>query len=239
MASEKAAPVAEKLHSLKLLVDSKSRRVLFAEAEKELIDFLFSLLALPVGSIIELVTKENMVGSMANLYESVEKLSATYVQPNLDRNLLLKPQPILSAGNIPLLPSSVGAKFYTCGYDSSHQYVTNMQGSLCPSCKRIMQREMPYVTGGGSANAASTHVGGYVKGLVTYMVTDELVVMPMSTISSITLLKKCNVPDISCLEEKIVDFGIQEGLEVLKATLHSKTVLTDVFLRKKPKLEKQ
>ncbi|PIA38936.1 hypothetical protein AQUCO_02700256v1 [Aquilegia coerulea] len=239
MATEKTTVVTEKVLTMKLLVDTKAQRVLFAEAEKELIDFLFSLLALPLGAIIELITKKNMVGSMGNLYESVETISSTYVQPNLDKNSLLKPKVLLSAENIPLLPSSVrpaGAKYYRCSNDYSHSHVTNLVGTRCPSCGDIMSTEVSYV-GGGTSNVASADVGGYVKGVVTYMVTDELVVMPMSTISSITLLKKFNVGDVGSLEEKIVDFGLEEGLEVLKSALQSKAVLTEVFLGRKKKTD--
>ena len=38
--------------SLKLLIDRKSHQVLFAEAGKELVDFLITIFALPVGPVI-------------------------------------------------------------------------------------------------------------------------------------------------------------------------------------------
>ncbi|KAJ8631659.1 hypothetical protein MRB53_024982 [Persea americana] len=59
---------------------------------------------------------------------------------------------------------------------------------------------------------------------------DDLVVMPMSTISSITLLNKFSVKDVGDLEKSVVQVGMVEGLSILKASLHSKTVLTDIFL---------
>ncbi|KAK1285250.1 hypothetical protein QJS10_CPB20g00920 [Acorus calamus] len=59
---------------------------------------------------------------------------------------------------------------------------------------------------------------------------DDLAVMPMSTISIITLLNKFQVKDIGSLEERIVELGMDEGLKLLLASLQSKTVLTDVFL---------
>jgi hypothetical protein len=49
-----------------------------------------------------------------------------------------------------------------------------------------------------------------VKGVITYMVMDKLEVKPMSTISSITLLTKFNVRDVRAVEEKVVDFGMDE-----------------------------
>lgn len=52
--------------------------------------------------------------------------------------------------------------------------------------------------------------GGFVKGVVTYMVMDDLVVTPLSSISSITLLHKFQVKDLGVLEEKVVNFGRDE-----------------------------
>ena len=46
--------------------------------------------------------------------------------------------------------------------------------------------------------------------VVTYMVMDDLVVKPMSTISCVTLLNRFNVKDVGVLEEKVVDLGIDE-----------------------------
>ncbi|XP_059458478.1 uncharacterized protein LOC132188085 [Corylus avellana] len=81
--------------------------------------------------------------------------------------------------------------------------------------------------------ASSSSEGGYMKGLITYMVMDDLDIKPisMSTISAISLLIKFNVKDVGAVEEKVVDFGIDEGVKLLKASMQSKTVLTDVFLQ--------
>ncbi|KAH7537278.1 hypothetical protein FEM48_Zijuj03G0075800 [Ziziphus jujuba var. spinosa] len=78
--------------------------------------------------------------------------------------------------------------------------------------------------------SSSSDEGGYVRGVVTYMVMDDLEVKPMSTISSLTMLKTSNVKDIAHVEEKMISIGMDEELKFLKASLRSKTVLTDVFL---------
>ena len=64
---------------MKLLIDTKKNRVLFAEANKDVVDFLFSLLALPVATIVKMLGKESMCGSVGNLYGSVENLDYSYV----------------------------------------------------------------------------------------------------------------------------------------------------------------
>jgi hypothetical protein len=84
-----------------------------------------------------------------------------------------------------------------------------------------------------AAGSGGDDTGGYVKGLVTYMVTDGLEVTPMSAISSITLISKFSVNKDVELAEKFVSVGMDEGLGLLKAALRSDTVLSDVFLAKK------
>ncbi|CAL2242508.1 unnamed protein product [Prunus armeniaca] len=80
--------------SLKLLVDTKSHKVLFAEAEasKEVVDFLFSFLSLHVATVTRLLSTDGMVGCFGNLYESAETLSVdSYLPLNL-KDTLLKPK---------------------------------------------------------------------------------------------------------------------------------------------------
>ena len=48
-----------------------------------------------------------------------------------------------------------------------------------------------------------------MKGVVTYMVMDDLEVKPMSTISVITLISKL-VKEVGALEEKVVDLDMDE-----------------------------
>ena len=66
--------------SLKLFIDNNSHRVLYAEAGKEFIDFLFTILALPVATFVPILNQE-MVGSLGIIYESFKNFSPTYLQP--------------------------------------------------------------------------------------------------------------------------------------------------------------
>ncbi|QHN79371.1 uncharacterized protein DS421_19g669510 [Arachis hypogaea] len=75
---------------MKLLVDTKREKVLFAEASKAVVDFLFTLLQLPLGAVVKLLTKKHVVGCLGNLYSSVQNLDPTYMQPNVSKNILLK-----------------------------------------------------------------------------------------------------------------------------------------------------
>ncbi|KAL0003022.1 hypothetical protein SO802_016803 [Lithocarpus litseifolius] len=217
--------------SLKLLIDTKRNKVLFAEAGKDFVDFLFNLLSLPVGTVIRLLTKNSMVGSLGNLYGSVETLSETYLQPNQSKDAILKPKTPISGSDLRLLLSAdetmIRKMFYMC--PSFHRNVTDDPRAACPNCGCYMNTKIPYIA--LAKEASSDDEGGYVKGVVTYMVMDDLVVKPMSTISSIALLQKFSVKEVGALEERVVDLGMDEGLKLLKASLQSKTVLSSVFLR--------
>ncbi|KAK8999418.1 hypothetical protein V6N11_070585 [Hibiscus sabdariffa] len=163
-----------------------------------------------------------MVGSLGKLYESIEGLSETYMQPN-QKDSLLNPRAFTSASSVPLLlPYDVAGKVYMCRH--YHHNVADDPRTACPHCKELMSKEVPVVAPDVGRGEVSD--GGFVKGVVTYMVMDDLAVKPTSTISSITMLNKFNVKEVGALQEKVVHFGMDEGLKLLKCSLQSKAVLT-------------
>ncbi|KEH44490.1 hypothetical protein MtrunA17_Chr1g0212741 [Medicago truncatula] len=226
--------------TLKLLIDTKNDKVLFAEASKAVIDFLFNLLRLPVGTVVKLLTKNGMVGSIGNLYHSVETLSDNYMEQNQTKEELLNPiAPVSSAGIAGFLPANdadanniVGDEvtlYYRCLNRCA--YVTCDSSTRCINCSQVMAYQMDYIGKKAVRKNIST-ANGFVKDVVTFMVMDDLVVQPMSTISSITLLNKFNIKEVGALQEKVVEMGMDEGIKLLKASLQSKTVLTSVFIKK-------
>ncbi|CAN1269409.1 hypothetical protein LINPERPRIM_LOCUS13571 [Linum perenne] len=223
--------------TLKLLIDKKTKKVLFAEAGKEFVDFLFTLLSFPLGTVIRLLSKKQMVGCLGNLYQSIEELSDTFIQPSQSKDSVLKPQ-IQSDSNLLLTgcdnsgPSAT-RKLYICPYNCNYRNVADNPQAKCPNCKNNMTVEASFVATaavGNNGGGNQKNEGGFVKGVVTYMVMDNLEVKPMSTISSITLLNKFNIQQVGLLEERVVELGMDEGLKLLKTSLQSKTVLTAVFL---------
>ena len=75
-----------------------------------------------------------------------------------------------------------------------------------------MSSELSFEGLPSTTNMESSSEGGYVKGLVSYMVMDDLEVKPMSIISStITLLNTFNVKEMGALDEKVVvNLGMDE-----------------------------
>ncbi|KAF8030945.1 hypothetical protein BT93_D0207 [Corymbia citriodora subsp. variegata] len=223
--------------NLKLLVDKSNQKVLFAEGGKDFVDFLFHILALPVGTVIRLLEKTGMEANLNDVYIKSSK-----------KDILLNPKAPAFLSEIPfLLPetSSVGSTpktYYRCSYhyhssSDCNKYVAEDPSAKCPNCQNSMSHTFTFVkppavnmTAAAASAAVSDSKGGFVQGVVTYMVMDDLAVNPMSTISSIALLNKFNVKEIGHIEEKVVSLGIDEGIKLLRASFYSKKVLTDVFL---------
>ncbi|XP_074300845.1 uncharacterized protein LOC141632174 [Silene latifolia] len=217
-----AAVSEEKKLSLKIIVDIKAKKVVFAEADKEFIDFIFNLMSLPLSSVTKvlLLNEKGSVGCLGSLYKSIESLSSQYFEPNLTNNSVLKPK---ASVTLPLLsfydyPAS-DCRIYRCA-TSGHNSMSDVRGSYCKNGCLMTELIYTYVTPKKVAL-------GYVKGAVVYMVMDNLEVKPMS----ISLIKSL-VKDFDFMEERQVQVGLQEGLGILKASLETNNVLTSVFLKK-------
>ncbi|XP_062231157.1 uncharacterized protein LOC133928717 [Phragmites australis] len=231
--------------TMKLLVDPSPLRwrVVFAEAGKDTVDFLFSLLALPVGTAVKLLGKDSVLGCMGNLYSSAERLEDPYVQPGKAKDAILcaaiVPPPAAVRPNSWVFPLRAPKWFFNCGksYKKSRcvVYVAEVSGTRCPNCGNQMSTETKLVGSPEPVDAKEPVRKGFVQGgMVVYTVTDDLVISPMSNVSTIALLNTCGVRDLGTLQERTVQIGYNEGLEILRASLQSNTVLTDVFLGNKP-----
>ncbi|KAF5794788.1 hypothetical protein HanXRQr2_Chr08g0332061 [Helianthus annuus] len=177
--------------TLKLLVNKRDHKIMFAEVNKDFVDFLFYVLTLPIGAITKLFAKEPLSGSLGDLYQSIENLNDMYILQNKSKDTVLSPKsstnvPGQDLLSIPKDPTTNDRKFYRCIRQC--KYVTDDPKVGCPTCRSVMSSEVAYVSM-EPANVAVEEVG-FVKGVVTYMVMDDLVVKPMSTISTITLLNK-------------------------------------------------
>ncbi|CAO2204611.1 unnamed protein product [Urochloa humidicola] len=208
--------------SMKLLIDRKAHRLLFAEASKDVVDFLFSLLVLPLATAVKLLGKDAAAGSVGNLYGSVESLDYTYVLPGAAKDALLRPAVPSSPDGAallrlpppppppPQLPTSRSLLMYRCTsiFNSScRTYITDACGRACPTCGNLMAAAAQYLPAAGGQAHDGAAAAGFVQSVVTYTVMDDLTVTPMSAISSFALLNAFAVTDLAALQEKTVQLG--------------------------------
>ncbi|XP_024626723.1 uncharacterized protein [Medicago truncatula] len=216
--------------SVKVTLRKTNEQILFVEAGDDFIDFVFSFLTFPLGGVLHMLQGFSSLSSIDNLYKSFSDLSPDiYLMSEGLKDKLCKPliAPQFELKN-PILP--IGAAFLPVNYCHTYYDYTRMRYTdltkemVYSNYNRIHEeKHVPFkVVDPKSSNAKSS----YAKGPSMYMVTDDLCVSPMSSISTMSLLKRSKVP-LSDLEERVIKIGVKEGLSILKASLTSASALTN------------
>ncbi|KAL8222987.1 hypothetical protein R6Q57_020386 [Mikania cordata] len=211
---------AETSKSLTLTVTTQksSSKCLFADADSDFVEFLFGFLEIPLGCMIgELMNGSSSFESLNNLYSSISSMAAGgYIKSQDLENMLLHPQLVhtkLSEKQIFPLSVLCDSKSYRRTRSVDREGHEKEMFCFCPLKDSRVD-------------------GRYLKASAKFMVTDDLVVTPLSLLSSITMLSKLNVP-LNDVEVHKVNIGIEEGLEILDASLKSLSTFTDSILKKK------
>ncbi|GER43105.1 hypothetical protein STAS_19943, partial [Striga asiatica] len=219
---------SEKIMILKVMIQKSTQKLLFAQAEDDFADFLFSLLTIPLGGALSLLGTNTGVTSLDNLYTSVEKINGDkyltkdwtkfrktelpigYISPN---QLL----PMTETGISELHFVGASALPGHIDYLSPSTVTYRTSYSLkCPTYKTSNLIHLKSPKGNGN----------YVKGPTIYMVTDDLTVTPLCLTSSLSILDQLGIP-LSDVEELEINIGLEEALSILKASLASTSALTN------------
>ncbi|KAL7086731.1 hypothetical protein ACP275_13G018800 [Erythranthe tilingii] len=191
------ATSSSKTMNLKLVLQKSTNKLLFAQAEDNFVDFLFSFLAIPLGGVEHVLGGNTCLRSIDNLYWSVADLTDHIAS----KNMLMNPN-------------------LHHGYISENQILPLSEKSLWPTFKSewgtIKFSSAKFVRGKGK----------YVKGPRMYKITDDLTVTPFRMTSTISDIESLEIP-LSDINEMELQIGLEEGLSILKASLTSTCALTD------------
>ncbi|KAF8397800.1 hypothetical protein HHK36_016723 [Tetracentron sinense] len=232
--------------SLKVLVDKEKERVVFAESDSDFVEILFSFLTMPIGTIIRLTRSQPFmaeIGCMNNIYESVDKLDVQHLWTAACKTMLLCPQNSAETHckNLKVnINDTEPIRYYTCssGKETVSYYTSlsmtprhclistyeNMRCHCGQLMSRIVQLQQP-----NAMKVADEDCGRvFLNDPEWFMISDDLHVTPMSTMTSLSLLRKLGIKDWSASEERTVNVE----LLYLLMSLFSKTPLTDaIFLK--------
>ncbi|CAJ2670489.1 unnamed protein product [Trifolium pratense] len=232
----------EEYVQLKLVINEESNKVLFAEAGKDFVDILCSFLTMPLGTIARLLQKDsNMgqitIGCLNSLYQSVVDLDKRYLWTDSIKELLLKPKNSSEdyCSTLKLnIDDSQPTEYFICA--------RNYFSSECRSCRNI-SKSTYYKCSCGSRFDRSFFLKRFCKGFVnsvaTFVITDDLInIIPNSAAyTTFSLLKNLGIIT-SSTKEMAVNVTKEKVVDLLKCALVSKSPLTDVFLGKKPSIER-
>ncbi|WMV32118.1 hypothetical protein MTR67_025503 [Solanum verrucosum] len=228
-----------KVIKLKIMIDKNRNRVIFAESDHEFIDTLFSFLTLPLGTVLRLLEKDMVqLGSISRVYASVYSLETRFLRTSYCKSMLIMPRNASEVQceklKLNVDYSENAGKLFVCNsYSPRCKNIFSIsQNTQCFHCNRltpfdikINEKEEKRSRGGESV------VEVFLKGgAASFMITDDLQVMPASTASLTALFGKLGVSDKSEIEAKTVEVGTEEVLQLLKFSLLSKTALTNMVL---------
>ncbi|PWA45284.1 hypothetical protein CTI12_AA515030 [Artemisia annua] len=184
---------------IKVFIDNKKKKVMFAEAEEDFVEILFSFLTLPLGTIARISSKyedskDIKVGSLNSLYKSVENLDNKHFSNEHSKVALVTPN-----------SSSL---------------------SLYPKLK-VNLNDTKLVDARVSDSKGETV---FIQKKASFIITDDLNVIPVMLDTSISLLNSLGVEYIDLLEERTVDFGFEEFSNLLKWSLVTNNPLTNLVL---------
>uniref|UniRef100_A0A5B6YIM7 DUF674 family protein n=1 Tax=Davidia involucrata TaxID=16924 RepID=A0A5B6YIM7_DAVIN len=228
--------------SLKALVDKGNNRIIFAESDADFVDVLFSLLTMPMGTVIRLTRNQpptRVIGCMNNLYESVENLDVQCLHTEACKTMLLHPRNDAETHCRSLklrIDDGEPIRYFSCHY-SRCKFLSPYSTALC-GCgspldiqKELMINESKKIQDGGV----------FAKGQARFIVSEELDVVPLSTAACFSFVSKLGVMDGSTIEERTFNVGVDEVLNLLKCSLLSTAALTETLLKRKlfPQLGKE
>ncbi|CAI9108284.1 OLC1v1007853C1 [Oldenlandia corymbosa var. corymbosa] len=215
---------------LKLFIDTKNHRVIYAQVDKDDLEALFMVLVAPVSLMYSSVTVPNGYGNLGSFFCSMMNLFGPCIGPVRTIGSFTVPFSFEDGSTIDLsvpIAGLPGGKlygeskaFYQCGENGCARNFCNEFGVVCPDCGRPMRISAKYVPSPPPA----------MEGVSSFMVLDDLKVMPSSTVSALDLLKKLNLTESDGLEERIVDIGDDELGQLMATSKETNNVLNAVFL---------
>ncbi|KAF9618776.1 hypothetical protein IFM89_002644 [Coptis chinensis] len=220
---------------LKLLVDKKKNKVVFAEVDKDFVDVLFSFLTIPIGTIVRLAKKQSKLGCMDALYKSVEALDRKNFETEAFKSMLLMPRNAYEYKNRNLVVDVCTYPLYyicptwTCVTETTCllSMFENTKCHCTTNMDKPVLRKPQKITEGDELN------GVFVKGNKKFIISDDLVVREVCNETSLSTLCHFNIEEARSAEERIVSVGANQVLKLLFRSLLSTTPLSDVFLSNK------
>lgn len=224
--------------SIKIMLQKDINKVIFAEADSNFVDILFSFLTLPLATIVRILEgcldkKDVALLGIKNLYQSLKDLPANYFSTDESKYILLNPR-ISSTYDICRklklnLDDTEPSKYFFCRsascYKKSGEY-SLCKFAKCGKCGNNMDLEIKLNDSTANTGVDQVNGGVFVSELTTFIVTDDLRLMPNTSDTWVQLLSDHGITDSSQIEERTINVGQEQILVILKGALLSSFSLT-------------
>jgi hypothetical protein len=202
--------------SIRVLVEKGKNKVVYAEAGKDFVDVLFSFLTFPLGTIARLVGKDDsnieafQFGSISSLYQSVANLDQQYLWSETCKDMLLQPRNSMEAYCRQLklnIDDTEPMRYFMCENWYCRKKERGCLLSLFRNqkcyCGRVLDREV--------FPKCLNLEKGFVKENATFIICDDLCVIPNVFGASLNLLQKLGVETIEAIDEQTVEIDMKQA----------------------------
>ncbi|KAL3635466.1 hypothetical protein CASFOL_020013 [Castilleja foliolosa] len=198
---------------VKAWVKKSDSKFLFVQAEEDFVDFLFSLLVIPLSGIESLLGGNTLLKNIDNLYTSIADVvdDHKYLSRPSKKNRLTKPE-------LPPNYLSKNQMFPLSEQTNPNIYLVDSV-TVSPDCTREKGSWIRFKDPKGDK-------GSYVKRPGKFMVDDNLTIVHWDSNDSVLEGRDIDLSDINEIELHI---GLDEALNILKASLSSNNALSDAL----------
>ncbi|KAJ7950204.1 DUF674 family protein [Quillaja saponaria] len=216
----------DKKIDIKVIVSKSKTKILYADASEEFVDFLFSFLTIPLGSVIKLLGGNSFLGCLDNLYKSVENLmnsSWCTESGSMLLNLGVASKYSCQSQLLNIHEENPPQLYYGIVMDRNSMW--GWSGKISKTDDALEETEPLTLIDPRCPPGQAVAYVGFMKKPALFVVDDDLQVTPLSSTSSISFLKKLSI-SLEDFEEQVVGIGEKEALNLLRASLTSNSVLS-------------
>ncbi|KAG9441503.1 hypothetical protein H6P81_017357 [Aristolochia fimbriata] len=221
----------------KLVMNRSTKQVLYLEAREDLVNQILSFLTFPLGSVLKLIRGRSplLLGCVGNIYEAARDfgtdIDGLLFNSEESKTELLSPKLacLMGCDDQLLIDHLVEADFPPLYGSLCHYcFSANIDTHQYHLCKHAVHKEKLKPINPKLPNAVTEKGGGFVKIKTKYMITDDLSVKPLSSFTVLLMMNKYKVTTDE-LEEQDISIGEEVAARILRASMTSNTVFTDVF----------
>ncbi|KVI01345.1 Protein of unknown function DUF674 [Cynara cardunculus var. scolymus] len=227
---------------LKVALQKSTSKFLFAEADEDFVELVFGFLEIPLGTVIR---KLKMNGSTSidgfgNLFTSISNMKVgNHIKSHDLKDMLLNPQlEQKSISQHQIFPLNVANSSQDHQGRCAHRPCSKKTWRRNSTKRHLIKlsyssQSIPQTIISDTTESKDSRVQeSFLKASVKFMVTDDLVITPLSFVSAIAVLNKLNVL-VDDVEEHELSIGGEEGVKILEAGLRSSSTLSDALLNGK------
>lgn len=176
----------EETISLKLIINTLNNTVLYAEAANDFVNLLFSFLTFPIGFLFQKNLHLPFNGCMDNVYKSINNIEVELFQSVRMKETLLE--------------SKLAPGF------SQLKKVISIEDATNPTCRDLISqyKAKQWSINSKSCSGERVIANGFIKGPSSFMIMDNMAVMPLSSISGLCLIETMQIPFDKIVEKQVV-----------------------------------